>query len=71
MEVSAVKSFIADLLPLLECNHQGIIFRDEPTETFVRNKYASSQKALHDVAKNLFSRQEESYYAAKALPGLL
>ena len=71
IDVSAVKSFTTDLFPLLECNHQGIIFRDEPTETFMRNKYASSQEALQDIAKNLFSRQEESYYAAKTLPGLL
>ena len=71
VEVSAVESFVTDLLPLLECNHQGIIFRDEPTETFMRNKYASSQEVLHDIAKKLFSHQEESYYAAKALPYLL
>ena len=71
IEISAVKSFITDLFPLLEYNHQGITFRDEPTETFVRNEYASSQEARHDVADNLFLRQEESYYAAKALPGLL
>lgn len=71
IEVSAVESFITDLLPLLERNQQGIIFKDEPTETFMRNKYVSSQEVLHDVARNLLSRQEESYYATKALPGLL
>ena len=71
MSTEAVESFSSDLIPLLERTNQGIMFRDEPTETLVRERYASSQEALRGVASNLLKRQEESVYAARALPGLL
>lgn len=71
LQTSAVESFVADLFPLLDRNNQGVMFRDEPTETYVREKYASSNDTLKEVAANLMARQEESYYAAKSLPGLL
>jgi NACHT domain len=71
MQLSAVKSFAADLVPLLERTGQGLMFRDEPTETLVQKLYGSSEKALRRVASNLQARQAESVYAARALPGLL
>ena len=71
IELSAVQSFSSDLFPLLERTSQGIMFKDEPTETLVRKRYASSTEVLRRVAKNLLSRQEISVYAARALPGLL
>lgn len=71
MEKSAIESFAVDLRPLLERTGQGLIFRDEPTETFVRSQYASSNKTLKLVAKNLLARQDVSVYAARALPNLL
>ena len=71
IEQSAIESFASDLIPLLELTNQGLTFRDEPTETLVRNKYASSKGALRRVAKNLLKRQNVSVYAARALPGLL
>ncbi len=71
MQLSEVESFVADLWPLLERTNQGLMFRDEPTETLLRNRYSSSKKALLRVANNLLARQHESVYAARALPGLL
>lgn len=68
---SAVESFAADLWPLLERTNQGLMFRDEPTETLVRNRYASATDAIRRVANNLSGRQDASVYAARALPGLL
>ena len=71
MQLSEIESFAADLRPLLERTGQGLMFRDEPTETLVRNRYASSDAALHSVAARLLARQDVSVYAARALPGLL
>ena len=71
MELGAIKSFAADLAPLLEQTKHGLMFRDEPTETFVRENYGSDQKVLRSLANNLLKRQDTSVYAASALPGLL
>jgi len=71
IEESLIESFAADLAPLLERTKFEIIFRDEPTETFVKNEYGSSYKSLKLVAENLFKKQEKSVYATRALPGLL
>lgn len=71
IDQSAVESFASDLSPLLERTNQGLMFRDEPTETLVHNRYASSVESLRRVATNLLARQDTSVYAARALPGLL
>jgi hypothetical protein len=71
MDIGAVRSFAADFAPLLDRTPQGVIFRDEPTETFVRENYGRNERALKRVAKNLLGRQKESVYAAQALPSLL
>ena len=71
MSLEAIESFSSDLIPLLERTNQGVMFRDEPTETFVREQYASAPGALSRVASNLMNRQEVSVYAARALPPLL
>lgn len=71
LDVSAIQSFAADLAPSLEQTNQGLMFRDEPTETLVRERYGSNNVALKRVAKNLLARQDQSVYAARALPGLL
>jgi hypothetical protein len=68
---AAIQSFATDLYPLLEKTKQGLVFRDEPTETLVRNKYADDPATLRRIADNLFKKQSESIYAASALPGLL
>lgn len=69
--LDAIESFASDLHPLLERTNQGLMFRDEPTETLVHKRYASSVDALRRVASNLLTRQGVSVYAARALPGLL
>ena len=71
MDLSAIRSFAADLAPLLEQTKHGLIFRDEPTETLLRNTYGSEMETLRTLADNLLRKQEASVYAASALPGLL
>jgi hypothetical protein len=71
MDFSAVKSFAADLIPLLEQTRHGLMFRDEPTETLVREVYAANAGTLRAIADNLLKKQGMSVYAASALPGLL
>lgn len=71
MDLSAVKSFAADLAPLLEQTRHGLMFRDEPTETLVREVYAAEGDTLDTLAENLLKKQGTSVYAASALPGLL
>jgi hypothetical protein len=71
MSHAAIQSFAADLYPLLEKTKHGLTFRDEPTETLVRRKYADDPTTLRRIAVNLFKKQGESVYAASALPGLL
>jgi NACHT domain len=71
MDVSAIESFAADLAPLLERTKLGLMFRDEPTETLIRDNYAADMEALRGVARNLFEKQDSSVYAASALPALL
>ena len=66
-----IESFASDLTPLLERTNQGLMFRDEPTETLVHNRYSSQESALERVAANLLARQDSSVYAARALPSLL
>lgn len=71
MDIGAIRSFAADLAPLLDYTPQGMTFRDEPTETHVRENYGADTEALNQVAGNLLSRQADSVYAAQTLPGLL
>jgi hypothetical protein len=67
----AVNSFAADLAPLLEQTKHGLMFRDEPTETLIRETYAADQETLRTLARNLNGMQEKSLYAATTLPALL
>jgi hypothetical protein len=66
-----VLSLAADLSPLLERTKHGLIFRDEPTETLVKRKYASKLSLMNDVVTRLTDAQGTSVYAARALPLLL
>ncbi|KEQ19407.1 NACHT domain-containing protein [Endozoicomonas numazuensis] len=66
-----VNSAVADLAPLLELLKHGAIFRDEPTETFIRETYATEKEAQQSIADRLNARQVSSAYAAEALPHLL
>lgn len=71
MDQSAVNSFASDLAPLLERTNHGMIFRDEPTEDYVRKTYNSDQATLTRISENLFKMQMVSPYAASSLPMLL
>ena len=71
MEPSAIESFASDMSPLLERTNQGLMFRDEPTETLIHERYAASSDVLKGVASNLLARQDMSVYAARSLPRLL
>ena len=71
MAIGAIESFAADLASLLDQTEHGMTFRDEPTETLVRESYGSQTSALQIVARNLMRRQDKSVYAARSLPSLL
>jgi hypothetical protein len=70
-QVEAVLSFVADLFPLIEQTPHGLIFRDEPTETFIRNRASRDNTAQKEVLRRLDKRQETSSYAARAYPAVL
>lgn len=75
IDLTAVKSFVADLYPLLEIIKYGtepaLIFKDEPTETYILEKYGNDKDTQKKIATNLFNIQDKSVYAAYALPRLL
>ena len=71
MHKSQIESFASDLSPLLEHTSHGLIFRDEPTETRIRERFAGSGEKLDGLAQRLLQQQKTSVYAARALPRLL
>jgi len=68
---SQVNSAASDLAPMLELVKHGAIFRDEPTETYIKDHYASEVSAQQSIAQRLQARQKDSIYAAEALPHFL
>ncbi|MBB93460.1 MAG: hypothetical protein CML68_02460 [Rhodobacteraceae bacterium] len=68
---SQVNSAASDLAPMLELVKHGAIFRDEPTETYIKEQYASEAAAQQSIAQRLQARQKDSVYAAEALPHFL
>jgi hypothetical protein len=66
-----IESFAADLSPLLDRTRHGIIFRDEPTETLVSQRYGGHVHLLNEVVARLTAAQAHSVYAARSLPSLL
>ncbi|HDX8401595.1 TPA: hypothetical protein RQN00_001685 [Aeromonas dhakensis] len=66
-----VNSAASDLAPMLELVTHGAIFRDEPTETYIKDHYASEVVAQQAIAQRLLVRQKNSMYAAEALPFFL
>lgn len=66
-----VNTAASDLVPMLEIVSHGAIFRDEPTETYVRETYSDRPEAQRAIADRLMSSQETSAYAAEALPHFL
>ncbi|MCF3592905.1 hypothetical protein LZG00_02715 [Rhodobacteraceae bacterium LMO-12] len=68
---SQVNSAASDLAPMLELVKHGAIFRDEPTETYIKDHYASEVPAQQSIADRLQAQQKASVYAAEALPHFL
>lgn len=68
---AAVTSFAADLHPLIAQSQRGLIFADEPTETLIQRKFENATEAREVVIHRLKGRQDESTYAARALPVVL
>lgn len=68
---AAVQSFVADMFPLLEATPTGVIFRDEPTEQYVRDLSRTDPAAQTRVLERLDQRQVISSYAARAYPVVL
>jgi hypothetical protein len=66
-----VNTAASDLAPMLEIASHGAIFRDEPTETYVRETYSERLEAQRTIADRLMSSQAASAYAAEALPHFL
>lgn len=66
-----VKTAASDLAPMLEVTLHGAIFRDEPTETYIRETYSEQPEAQRSIADRLLSSQATSPYAAEGLPHFL
>ena len=66
-----VNTAASDLAPMLEISSHGAIFRDEPTETYVRETYAERRESQSAIADRLMASQATSAYAAEALPHFL
>jgi len=71
MEISEVESFFVDLFPLIELTPEGLIFRDEPTETLAKTLVDKDKKSTKKIIAQLTAQQSNSSYAARALPPLL
>ena len=69
--VAQVNSAASDLAPMLEMVSHGAIFRDEPTETYIRETYSEENSAQQAIAERLQLAQSSSMYAADALPRFL
>ncbi|WP_421789242.1 dsDNA nuclease domain-containing protein [Hyphobacterium sp.] len=70
-ELGQVRSATSDLAPMLEVLNHGVVFRDEPTETYIRENYAEEEAAQTSIADRLQSQQKSSTYAAESLPHFL
>lgn len=66
-----VNTAASDLAPMLEITSHGAIFRDEPTETYIRETYLGQLEAQKTIADRLLFSQTTSTYAAEALPHFL
>lgn len=68
---SQVKSAISDLAPMLSDELNGVIFRDEPTDTYFKEHYADDVGSQQAIVQSLQNGQKNSIYAAEVLPDLL
>lgn len=66
-----VRTAASDLAPMLEITSHGAIFRDEPTESYIRDTFSERAEAQIAIAERLLASQKTSTYAAEALPHFL
>ena len=68
---SAIESFSAEFTPLIENTALGLVFRDEPAETYLCSLYGKNETIIKNLVKNLHDAQTSSKYMATILPLLL
>lgn len=71
VDVSAVKSFISDLGRPLWHTDDAVQFRDEPTETWFRERFSASKEQVVSYLTALEPLAKQYTYVAKVLPQLL
>jgi len=69
--LALVSSFVSDLGRPLLLQGDSVQFRDEPTETWFRNKFRATGEALASLVAGLRRLAEQDAYAATSLPQLL
>ncbi|MEG4202802.1 hypothetical protein QUA20_02570 [Microcoleus sp. Pol7_A1] len=71
VEVSTVVSFVADLGRPLWISENSVQFRDEPTETWFRERFSASKQQIESYIMSLKPLASEFSYVAQVLPSLL
>ncbi|MDF5728325.1 MAG: hypothetical protein PUP92_09875 [Rhizonema sp. PD38] len=71
VEVSTVVSFVADLGRPLWISDNSVQFRDEPTETWFREKFSASKQQIESYITHLKPLASRFPYVAQTLPSLL
>lgn len=71
LDESFIRSFAADLGHPLLVSNDALQFRDEPTETWFRNRFRPSGRQLSDFVLWIEALATKEAYAASALPQLL
>jgi len=71
VEVSTVVSFVADLGRPLWISENSVQFRDEPTETWFREKFSASKQQIESYITRLKPLASRFPYVAQTLPSLL
>ncbi|MCS4034881.1 hypothetical protein GGQ02_003291, partial [Salinibacter ruber] len=71
VEPEIVKSFVADIGRPLWLSDDSVQFRDEPTESWFRERYAASTTQIEQYVSRLEPLATEFSYVAEALPSLL
>lgn len=70
VEISAVKSFVADIGRPLWISDSSVQFRDEPTETWFRKKFCASKSDFQNYINSLEPLANDSTYVSQVLPQL-
>lgn len=71
VEPEIVKSFVADIGRSLWLSDDSVQFRDEPTESWFRERFAASTTQVEQYVTRLEPLATEFSYVAEALPSLL